>query len=944
MTERSEPGAEIQPGDRFPDGLPDNADHTFDPTRTQVFVSGDGEGEYPIRGRGVPEVPGAVDGPFQLHQFIDRGGYGEVWEATQTSLDRIVALKRLREDLMLDGVDSRRRAEDFRREALTTAALEHPNIVPVYDAGKDLRGQPQFAMKLVRGKTWKERVEGDRELAPGEFLGRHLPILIDVAQAVAFAHSHGVMHRDIKPSQVLVGEFGEALLVDWGMAVCFDDGLWTGAGGGPRDAGSRNPEQQDASTCNSLATATCPAGTPSFMAPEQTDDTPDRLGPWTDVYLLGGTLYYLLTGTPPRSGVSAKAAFVLAGIGAIEPPRQRAGNRVIPADLERLAMQALAVEPKERPTAREFIAALQDHLSGAGKHRESMDLTRRVGEILPTAAGSYGMLSQCLSDLDRASGLWVANPEIEALREQALTRYATAAMTNGDLELARRQALLLADEKRRQALVGEITQRAAAHQRTARQRRLFFRVSLVLGAALLASGVKYTIDQQRARARLAEQRNIAVAARVQAEGFAAFMLEDLTPSLEALGRLDILDQVAKESIAYYASLPPDETGPGVLIRRSLALRTAGRVLRDQGQLEDARVALDRSLAVVRKLVEDQPGDPVSRAHLADRLLELGVLMGLTSDPDAAIEDYGRAAELYRALREQDPDSVEYRHGLAHCLHGIAFELWARAELDRSMAALDEAVTILEDLIDENPDDLDSTRLLVETYARVGGVQRDRGALEEAAAVGGRAVELGQELAAADPANTLNLSALSESASSLGFTLWQIGDLQGALEAYQTALSIDRQLGERDPTNQARRRELATSYSNVGEMLRDLGDPTGALESLRVGVAILEPLVAENPDHAEWRYALATADIELGNIYVSMGERRRAEAAWGDAVEQMEGIALERGDLYYLDTYARALLLLGRIDEARPVAAILVSKGWKGTAFVELCRRSGLDIR
>ncbi len=259
----------------------------------------------------LPRRPSTEDGPFRLHRFIDRGGYGEVWEATQTSLKRTVALKRLRDDLMLDAADERRRTEDFRREALTTAALEHPNIVPVYDAGEDSKGQPQLAMKLVRGKTWKARVEDDRDLPPDEFLGRHLPILIDVAQAVAFAHSRGVMHRDIKPSQVLVGEFGEALLVDWGLAVCFADGVRTDDGGGrPGAATGSVRSTADAPTCNHLASASCPAGTPAFMAPEQTDNVPDRLGPWTDVYLLGGTLYYLLTGTPPRSGMSAAGAFL----------------------------------------------------------------------------------------------------------------------------------------------------------------------------------------------------------------------------------------------------------------------------------------------------------------------------------------------------------------------------------------------------------------------------------------------------------------------------------------------------------------------------------------------------------------------------------------------------------------------------------------------------------
>lgn len=921
-----------------PDGLPSDAEQTFNPDRSVTCVGGAG----PAGSAGPGRDPGepAAEGGFRRFRFIERGGFGEVWAATQVSLQRTVALKRLRHDLPHDSEDGRRRIEDFRREALTTAALEHPNIVPVYDAGEDDLGRPLLAMKLVRGRTWKEMIAEDLALEQSEFFDRHLPILIDLAQAVAFAHSRGVMHRDIKPSQVLVGEFGEVVLVDWGLAVRFAEVEDPVDGAGPSEK-AHDRDDRDRPACSTLATATCPAGSPAYMAPEQTDETPDRLGPWTDVYLLGSTLYTLLTGTPPRTGVTAEGAFILASLGEFDPPRVRAPDRDFPTDLEELAIRAMEVDRRRRPTATEFIGALQEHLSGAKRRRESDRLVLLVADELPTAGGSYGVLSQCLSKLDRASGLWSDHPRIGDLLEETLCRYCAAATANGDLELARRQARRIADGPRRRGLDREIDRRAGALRRTARQRRFFIAASAFLAAALLASGVKYTIDQKRARDRLAEQRNAAVAAREQAEGFAAFMLEDLTPSLEALGRLDLLDRVARTSISYYAALPSDAREPDSLSRRSLALRNAGRVLRDLGDLENARAAVVESVDVARGLVDRNPDDPAYRSQLADRLLELGFLMAKTSDPDAAIESYSRARALYQSVLAEDPDGIETRRGLARCLTGTGFELWARAELDASLAAVDRAVEILERLVRDHPDDLESRRLLVEAYAQAGGVQRDRGDLEASASMARRGIELGTELVDADPTNTLSLAALSECASSLGFTLWNARDLSGALAAYRTALRIDSRLSERDPTNQDRRHGLAIAHSNVGEMLRGLGRPTEALASLQSSVAILGPLVDDNPDHAEWRYGLAAAYVELGSIHESLGRHGAAERHWTMAADTIRSTALERDDLYYLDTYARALLLLGRVDDAGPIVDRLLAKGWRSSAFLELCRRHGL---
>ncbi len=930
-------------GVKLPEGLSGDATETFDPTRTEIYISAEGISAGTSRKVDLPSTPPVANGWFRPLRFIDRGAYGEVWEATQISLDRTVAVKRLRDDVAPDTPEGHRQVESFRREVMTTAALEHPNIIPVYDAGEDEDGHPQLAMKLVRGTTWCEMLDEDRELPRTEFFSRHLPILTDVAQAVSYAHSRGVVHRDIKPSQVLVGEFGEVLLVDWGLAFFMDDAGLPDAGQISGGEVEEVPEAESSSVFDSTATAVCPAGTPAYMAPEQTDDDPDGLGPWTDVYLLGGVLYFLLTGTHLREGSSAAGAFLMAARGEIEVPSRRAPGLEIPDDLEKLALAALSLSPKERPSAMEFISGIQGHLSGASQRRESVGLTDRVAAALAEDAEGYDGLSECLSLVDRAEGLWAGNPVIGELREQTLTIFAETALDNRDLELARGQAGRLTSEVKRLEILNRVAKKAERYRRTARQRRFFVRVSVVLGVVLLASGVKYTIDQERARVRLAEQRNAAVAARLQAESLAEFMLGDLTPSLEALGRLDILDKVAKETVAYYESLPVDKASSSAMMKRSLALRNASRVLRGQGDLNEARFAIEASLSIARSLADENPESPDHQRELADRLLELGSLMEHTSDPDAAILAYSGSAELFEGLLATEPEDAELRRGLAKSVAGVGFEHWARAEFDSSLEALRRADAILEHLDDERPGDVESTRLLLQTRARLGGVLRDQGELDEAVRLTRQAMEIGDALVEADPSSVLNLVAISECASSLGFTLWQMDDLAGALHAYKEAYSIDRRLAQRDPSNQERQRQLATSLSNVGEMMRGLGDLSGALRSLDAAVDILTPLVADNPDQAEWKYALATSNVELGRIHFLQGDGGAAARAWEQAARLMEVVAVERGDLYYLDTYASALLLLGRVEEARPVVEELVSRGWESHSFLELCDKNGLTV-
>jgi serine/threonine protein kinase len=398
----------------------------------------------------APSAPGPT---YTLRRVVGRGGMGEVWEARQEALKRRVAVKTIRADtwesLKNKPAERFQARREFEQEALAAARLDHPNIVPVYDLG--LAGEnspPLLAMKLVRGQSWHALLEQDfQTMDEAQLLARHLPILEDMAQAVAFAHSKGIIHRDLKPAQVMVGPFGETLLMDWGLAVQFAklDQEDAEASFVARNGG--NGESPD-SEIPSIETATNPAGTPALMAPEQTHETAQRLGPWTDIYLLGGTLYYLLTGGIfPHKSDSALNAMRKAMMGEVTPPSQKAPRRRVPPELETLAMTALSKNPDERPVAAEFIAALRDYMTGATRRRESEELATQFQKDLKAlqtekSAGKletreiYLRRGPFFDKIGRALELWPENLEARRLRAENLADHLDDEIKAGDLLLA----------------------------------------------------------------------------------------------------------------------------------------------------------------------------------------------------------------------------------------------------------------------------------------------------------------------------------------------------------------------------------------------------------------------------------------------------------------------------------------------------------------------------
>jgi len=347
---------------------------------------------------------------YEILRVLGRGGMGVVYEARQASLDRAVAIKVIQTTVpgsqdrtqgsgRLNAAQKLKR-EQFLSEAVVTGDLDHPNIVPIYDVARTHEGDLFYSMKRVEGTPWNEVIKE-------KSLDENLDILLKVTDAVAFAHSRGVVHRDIKPENVMLGEFGAVMLMDWGLAL-------------------PTPEFRKLGT---VRPATSLGGSPAYMAPELAIGPIPSITAASDVYLLGAVLYQIMTGRPPHTGSGMSQCLLAAIKNIIEPvPVEKQG------ELFHIAMKAMATQPSDRYRS---VQEMQTAIRGYRSHTESINLSKRAAEDVDRALKSndYGDYARAVFGYEEALELWNENTTAREGIVQARLAYAEAAGQKEDFDL-----------------------------------------------------------------------------------------------------------------------------------------------------------------------------------------------------------------------------------------------------------------------------------------------------------------------------------------------------------------------------------------------------------------------------------------------------------------------------------------------------------------------------
>ncbi|MBP9891919.1 MAG: protein kinase [Planctomycetes bacterium] len=462
-------------------------------TRTLLSLEGGGSGGQgsgaPIRSRLMQDAA-----RYEIKREFARGGMGRILLSRDLDVGRDVALKELLPELVSGGTRLGTRAmgsagggetdetgERFLREAKVTGQLEHPNIVPVYEIGERDDGNVYYTMKYVRGKTMAARlreIRKDDSLSEEQKNAERLKLLdafVAMCNAIAFAHSRGVIHRDIKPENVMLGDFGETMLLDWGLARVKNQ----------RDFAVKNkPKERNISDSlreSADASKTQDGyiiGTPAYMPPEQGRGDQEEVDEKSDIYSLGSVLYEILAGTPPYEGPTA--GLVLQAMLTSAPAPISGKNRYAPPELLAVCEKAMAREKKDRfKSAMEISLQVQAFREGrnlsvyqySAKELVSRYIKRHKATVAVIAIGVLMVL---------AGGIYAAGTLLnQTALAQAARRgaeeardTATLALDAAQREQQRERDLMLAAQQRRERELRERAHTIKALRKTSEGIRL----------------------------------------------------------------------------------------------------------------------------------------------------------------------------------------------------------------------------------------------------------------------------------------------------------------------------------------------------------------------------------------------------------------------------------------------------------------------------------------
>ncbi|MFO0807147.1 MAG: protein kinase [Gemmataceae bacterium] len=793
---------------------------------------------------------------YRIIRTFATGGLGIIYIAEDTELRRRVALK----EIQLRYADDARSRHRFLLEAEITGRLAHPGIVPIYGLGQYADGRPYYSMRFVEGETLQDALSHLHATTVQRFDNVEMRTLlrrfIDVCNAVAYAHSQNVIHRDLKPANVLLGRFGETLLIDWGLAKFVGQ---IGERPDPFEPAGPASTAEPHDPCGFAATGswTLPVGdatqmgtaigTPGFMPPEQAAGRWDEVGPASDIYSLGATLFAILAGKPAQTLPTGDAT------------TPQSVNPLVPCSLDAICRKAMAQRREDRYTSPSELATDIEHwLAG--------DAVSAMAEGLPTKVGRWARRHQTLVTGIVASGL-------ATLLGLAIVVWILST-TNDQLRDANAMQAVLRERAEHSVVL------AQARQRETRRAVDAFFTEVSESPRLLR---KEPGTQELRRELLTQARDYYEQflrenngdAALQTEAASACfrlarILDELSPGQRPL---ELYERALAMQVALLAAAPDDPTRIEHLAETENHI---GTLRQNIGDAPKAIESFTRARVLYERLNRSHPARPRLPLYHARTLDNLGVATYGVGSPDAAMAAFTEARGMLTS-NVADPD---YRRELARTLLNLGGVQRATGRADDAWVTLKDAKAAMEPLATvttPRPDDLQRLAGICNQLANVELSLGRANAMDTY----DRARALWERLSHDNPGVDEFTQEHARTLGNIGTALFQRGDAIAALDSLRRSLGILEALARSRSDIPSYVQDVARTHNNLGRLLVSLGRRTNALSEYTLAIEAHSKLLATSPGQQELSHEYARF---LRNRGILLTELRRHDAARSD-IEQ-----------------------------------------------------------
>jgi serine/threonine protein kinase/tetratricopeptide (TPR) repeat protein len=822
----------------------------------------------------VQELVEVKEVNYETGDEIARGGMGRIVAAEDKRLGRPVAIKQL-----LDPAPEQ--ITRFQREALITARLQHPGIVPVYEAGKWPSGEPFFAMKLVEGKPLDKVIAAAPKLEDRLAI---LPRLAAACDAIAYAHSRRIIHRDLKPGNVLLGDYGETVVIDWGLAKDLD-------ATDTHESANRQPRKNKPAVLHDTGSSTLTVagsvmGTPAYMAPEQARG--EQLDARADVFALGAMLYHVLTGVPPYNARTATDVIAAAALARVIPLRQR--EKRAPADLVAIVERAMAAEPFDRyPDAGELASELRRFLTGQLVDAHRYTAAQKVARFVKKHQAAVTISLLAVAGFSVGGAVAVHN--IVAARD--------IARREQNIAETRKQAAeklidyMFSDMKKRLAMAGRLDMLAGIGTEVKRYYTLLsglpggmpFEDEIRMAEAIQLIGVaEHTSgspDQALETYKQARERIIGVVGkdtsartRPLRRMIARFDYETGRIFQERGKNENALEYFKRSSELYAVLAKEDPTWKDVLLEHADIHDRFGDLLRIDGKIDEAFEQYSEAKQQ-RIQATSTGGGRLSDENLAlsTSHFKLGSVYQNRGESGAALEEYKQAMRLRETLLQAQPDNVQLQQAVLEVQREMG-EL--QRQLGDESGAIDSyrrALPVAASLVRTDPTNTDWQYQRGNILSDLGFTMIDSGAFKDGLTHITEAIGVHQDLVTRDPKSSKYKTALSRSHTRAGDAELYLGKPDAAIEQYRAALEIRRELVDADAKNTAYRRSIAWSYSKLAKAHALQGNDKLALQAHEEALEIRQKLVAESPSQGGFKNELASSEIDLARMLATRDPKR-----------------------------------------------------------------------